>query len=145
MTRVVVAADGREWVVRSKMAWSSPATSDDFEHDVAGGYTPVVAMAALLFLLVVVLIAWTPQAVVVPGWLVFVLLLLLAALPARWALRRPWDVVAETEEDQDGRPAERWVGVVRGPLAVRSEANRVRRSIETSSLPDFDGALQPMD
>lgn len=145
MTRVVMAADGREWEVRTKMAWSSPATSDDFEHDVAGGYTPVVVMAAVLFLLVVVLIAWTPSAVVVPGWLILILVLLLGVLPARWALRRPWDLVAETGEDEDGRPAERWVGVVRGPFAVRSEASRVRRSIEASSLPDHEGALQPMD
>lgn len=145
MTRVVVAADGREWVLRSRMTWRSPATSDDFEHDVAGGYTPIVVMAVVLFLLVIVFIAWTPDAVVVPAWLVLLLILALAVLPARWALRRPWDLVAETEEDPDGRPPERWVGVVRGPLAVRSEARRVRNSIETSSLPDVDGALQPMD
>jgi hypothetical protein len=145
MRRVVVAADGREWVVRTRMTWTSPATSDDFEHDVAGGYTPVVVMAGLLVLLVVVLIAWTPAAVVVPSWLILILVLMLAVLPARWALRRPWDLVAETEEDEEGRPPERWVGAVRGPIAVRNEASRVRRSIETTSLPHIDGALQPMD
>lgn len=146
MTRVVTAADGREWELESAMTWNSPVTADDFEHDVAGGYTPAVVMGVVLFLLVVVLVAWTPTVVYVPQVPVLVLILLLCAFPIRWALRRPWTLVARTEEDPEtSRPAEHWAGVVRGPFAVRSEASRVARSIEERSLPDIDGALQPVE
>jgi len=145
MMRVVEAEDGRMWQVSTKMAWTTPATSDDFEHDVAGGYTPVIVMGGLLAFLVVVLVWWTPDVVYVPGWLILLLILLLAVLPIRWVLRRPWDLVAESEEGPEGRRAERWVGVVRGPLAVRAEAKRVCDSIRHSSMPDEGGALQPVD
>ncbi|MGH3623807.1 MAG: DUF983 domain-containing protein [Sciscionella sp.] len=144
--RWVEAADGRQWELESRVAWSSPATADDFEHDVAGGNTPMVVLSVLLLLLIVVLIAWTPSSVYVPGWLVAILILLLGAFPLRWALRRPRSLVARTEEDPDtGRPAEHWVGTLRGPFATRNEASRVARSIQERSGPDIDGALQPVE
>lgn len=144
--RYVTAADGREWELKSSISWDNPVTADDFEHDVAGGYTPVVVMSVVLFLLVVVLIAWTPESVSVPSWLVLILVLLFAAFPTRWALRRPWSLVASTKGDREtGQPAETWVGTVRGPISVRSEADKVARNIEDHSLPDPDGVLQPVE
>ena len=144
--RFVVAADGRDWELETTVAWNRPATADDFEHDVAGGHKPAVALAVVLFLLVVVLFAWKLPSVYLPVWLVAILLVALAAFPLRWVLRRPRSLVARAEEDPDsGRPAERWTGTVRGPLAVRGQASKVARSIELHSVPDVDGVLQPVE
>ncbi|SHE65981.1 DUF983 domain-containing protein [Streptoalloteichus hindustanus] len=147
MTRLVRGADGRMWTVRTRMEWSNPATADDFEHDVSGGQAPGVIMAVLLGLLVVALVWWTPASVMVPAWLILALTLVVGFFPARWALRRPWTVVAETPGNLEDRPAERWVGQVRGVLRVRQEVSRIARNIEVFATPDRDGVgpLQPVE
>ncbi|TCP57165.1 hypothetical protein EV191_1011117 [Tamaricihabitans halophyticus] len=145
MNRAVTGADGREWNVRGQMEWAEPVTANDFEHDLAARYTPGVFMLCLIVLLGVVLLLWTPGGVQVPAWVFWGLLLLVLFFPLRWAWRRPWTVVAETEGDSGELPAERWVGTVRGLFYVRGEMSRIARSIEKHSLPDFEGPLQPVD
>ncbi len=143
MTRLVRGADGRMWTVRARMSWANTDTADDFEHDVAGGHG--IGMIMILAILAIVLIVWTPAGVVVPAWLLLALALVFLFFPARWALRRPWTIVAETPGDLDEHPPERWVGTVRGVLNVRNEAAKVARNIEVYSLPNVDGPLQPVD
>jgi hypothetical protein len=146
MNRQVRAADGRRWIVRSHMNWVSPAIGDDFEHDVAPGYVSATVLGLVFLLLVVVLVAWTPAPVIVPEWLLLVLVIVLVALPIRWALRRPWTLVAEVPDSEyDDRPGERWVGTVRGMATVRAEASKVVRYIEIRSEPDIDGPLEPVE
>ncbi|RZS37464.1 hypothetical protein EV193_10518 [Herbihabitans rhizosphaerae] len=142
MTRVVTGADGREWVLRGRLEWQPPVTGNDFEHDVSAGYVPGVVMMTLVVILGAVLIIWTPVDVVVPAWLVLALLLVFLFFPLRWALRRPWTVVAETGE---GEETERWVGVVRGILTVRQEISRVADNIATDNMPGFEGPLHPVE
>ena len=67
MTKLVRGADGRMWTLRGQLEWSQPATIDDFEHDVASGYTPGVVMLVMLGILVVALVTWRPAGVIVPG------------------------------------------------------------------------------
>ncbi|GGP37775.1 DUF983 domain-containing protein [Saccharothrix coeruleofusca] len=145
MTRLVRGADGRMWTVRSQVEWRNPAADADFEHDVSGGQGPGVLMLAVVIALAVVLVAWKPADVVVPGWLILALLLMFLFFPARWALRRPWLVVAESKATGDDLPPERWVGYVRGVLTVRNEVRTIARKIEMYSLPDIEGPLQPVD
>ncbi|MEU5691034.1 DUF983 domain-containing protein [Actinosynnema sp. NPDC020468] len=144
MTRLVRGADGRMWTVRSQIEWRNPAADADFEHDVSGGHGPGVLMLAIVVALGVILIAWTPESVIVPAWLVVALLLLFLFFPARWALRRPWVVAAESKKT-DELPPERWVGRIRGIMTVRNEVSTVARKIEMYSLPDLDGPLTPVD
>ncbi|MBW4719545.1 DUF983 domain-containing protein [Saccharothrix obliqua] len=144
MTRLVRGADGRMWTVRSQIEWRNPSADADFEHDVSGGQGPGVLMLAYVVVLAVVLVAWKPADVVVPGWLLFALVLLFLFFPVRWAVRRPWLVAAEAKKT-DELPPERWVGSVRGFLTVRNEVSNVARKIEMYSLPDLDGPLQPVD
>jgi hypothetical protein len=143
-TRVVRGADGRQWTVRSQLDWRTPATSDEFEHDVAVGTTAGIVLLVVVVALGVTLIVWTPDDVVVPLWVVLLILLAILFFPARWALRRPWTLVAETGDDGDGEPVERWVGVVRGVFSQRTQVNRVARSIMVDSVPGLEGPLQPV-
>lgn len=143
-TRVVRGADGRQWTVRSQLDWRTPATSDEFEHDVAVGNTAGIVLLILVIALGVTLIAWTPDDVVVPLWVILLILLAIFFFPARWALRRPWTLVAETGDDGEGEPVERWVGVVRGVFSQRTQVNRVARSIMIDSVPGLEGPLQPV-
>ncbi|MQA12335.1 MAG: DUF983 domain-containing protein [Pseudonocardiaceae bacterium] len=145
MNRAVTGADGREWLVRGQMEWTEPVTADDFEHDVAASYTPGIFMLIVVLVLAGVLVLWTPGDVQVPAWVLWSILLVILFFPLRWAWRRPWTVVAETDGDEGELPAEKWVGTVRGMLTVRGEVNRIARSIERHSLPDFEGPLQPVD
>lgn len=146
MARVVRGPDGREWTLNRRMSWANPVTVDNFEHDVSGGYGPLLVMSLVLALLVVVLVAWTPVGLILPGWLVFVFVVILLAFPAQWMLRRPWTIVAETEEDpNDERPQEHWVGTVHGVYRARRELVRVAKDIELSSLPHVEGPLHPVD
>lgn len=146
MDRLVQGEDGRDWVVRADMEWRQPATADNFDHDVAGSYGPGIAMVVVTVVLALVLIVWTPASVTVPAWVIFALLLIALFFPLRWILRRPWKVVAETEGDMTGdRPAERWVGNVRGMFTVRGEVTKVAKTIQRHSLPDFDGPLHPVE
>jgi hypothetical protein len=129
------------------MEWTNPATGDDFEHDVSIARASGVFMAVLIGTLVAVLVAWKESegAVFVPAWVLLTLALVLLFFPTRWALRRPWTVVAETPGDLDDHPPERWVGTVRGVVAVRTEAARIAHEIQEYSSPGLDGALQPVD
>lgn len=143
-TRVVRGADGRQWTVRSELDWRPPATSDEFEHDVAVGNVAAIVLLILVIALGVTLIVWTPDQLVVPLWVILLILLAILFFPARWALRRPWTLVAETGDDGDGEPVERWVGVVRGVFSQRTQVNRVARSIMIDSVPGLEGPLQPV-
>ena len=143
-TRVVRGADGRQWTVRSQLDWRTPATSDEFEHDVAVGTTAGIVLLIVVVALGVTLIVWTPDDVVVPLWVVLLILLAILFFPARWALRRPWTLVAETGDDGEGEPVERWVGVVRGVFSQRTQVNKVARSIMIDSVPGLEGPLQPV-
>ncbi len=131
--------------MHADMEWRTPATADDFEHDVSGTHGPAIAMLALVGVLVVALVVWTPTDVVVPLWLVLLILLVVLFFPARWALRRPFTVVAETGDDGEGEPVERWVGTVRGVFNVRTQVNRVARNIADDSMPAVEGPLKPVN
>lgn len=144
MTRVVRGADGRRWTVRTNINWSEPVTEQQFEHDVAAGHLPGVAMLLVIVALVLTVVLWIPNGVVVPGWLVFAFLLLLLVLPLHWALGRPWTIVAETPPLRDA-PPERWVGTVHGMMLARQEAMRVVKSLRRDAIPDDGrGPLQPI-
>lgn len=127
------------------MEWIAPATVDDFERDVASSRGAGLALVGLLVLLVVVLVAWTPNGVIVPSWLILALVLLLLFFPARWALRRPWSLVANTPGNDDDQPAERWTGTVRGVIRIRQMTAKIARDIEVYSTPDTDGPLHPVE
>jgi hypothetical protein len=145
MTRLVRGQDGRMWTLRSQLEWATPATVDDFEHDVASGYTPGIVMLAMLAVLVVALVLWTPAGVVVPAWLIFAVIVVLAFFPLRWALRRPWRLVANTRGDHEEQGAERWVGTVRGMFNIRTATAKVARDIEVYAMPSSEGPLHPVD
>jgi hypothetical protein len=142
--RTVTGRDGRQWTVRSHLEWRPPATSDDFEHDVSVGSAAAIVLLVLVLALGTILIVWTPEDVVVPAWVVLLVLLLVLFFPTRWALRRPWTVVAETGENTPDQPIEKWVGVVRGVFTVRQQVNRVAKSIEDDAVPGLEGPLQPV-
>ena len=146
MNRLVQGDDGRDWVVRADMEWRQPATTDNFDHDVAGSYGPGIAMLVVIVALGLILIVWTPAGVVVPAWVFLALMVVALFFPLRWILRRPWTVVAETEGDLAGdRPSERWVGTVRGMFTVRGEVVKIAKTIQRHSLPDFEGPLHPVE
>jgi len=145
MTRLVRGADGRMWTLRGQLEWSQPATIDDFEHDVASGYTPGIVMLFMLGVLVVALVTWRPAGVVVPSWLVLVMAIVMIFFPLRWAVRRPWRLVANTPGSQQEQVAERWVGTVRGMFNIRTVAAKVARDIEVYSMPNAEGPLHPVD
>lgn len=144
MTRVVRGADGRMWTLRGQLEWRSPATADDFEHDVSVGNAAAIMLLILVVALAGTLILWTPDDVIVPLWVVLLVVLVLLFFPARWALRRPWTVVAETGDNGEGDPTEKWVGTVRGVFTVRQQVNRVAKSIALDSVPGIEGPLQPV-
>jgi hypothetical protein len=133
------------WTLRGRLEWSQPATIDDFEHDVASGYTPGIVMLFMLGVLVVALVTWRPAGVVVPSWLVMVMVIVMVFFPLRWALRRPWRLVANTPGSQQEQVAERWVGTVRGVFNIRTVAAKVARDIEVYSMPNSQGPLHPVD
>ncbi|HEY3751548.1 MAG TPA: DUF983 domain-containing protein [Pseudonocardiaceae bacterium] len=145
MTRLVKGRDGRMWTLRSQLEWGSPATIDDFEHDVSSGYAPGIVMLAMLVVLIVALVLWTPAGVVIPAWLIVALVVVLAFFPVRWALRRPWQLVANTRGDKDEQGAERWVGTVRGMFNIRTATAKVARDIEVYNMPSPESPLYPVD
>jgi hypothetical protein len=144
MTRVVRAADGRSWTVRSEINWSQPATAQEFEHDVAAGQVAGIVMMVIIVVMVLTVVFWTPPTVVIPFWLVLIFLGLLALIPAQWALNRPWTIVADTPEPVE-TAGEHWVGTVRGIMGSRAETSRVARHLELHAVPDDGrGRLQPI-
>lgn len=143
-SKTVIGADGREWTVNRTLEWSIPAVGDDFEHDLDGGRPAAVLVLSALLLFVVVLVVWTPDKVHIPWWVVLVFLAAFAFFPIRWALRRPWTLVAQTPGGYD-LPAEHWVGTVRGVSKAREETKVITRSLRTRSTPAYtDGPLQPV-
>lgn len=145
MNRVVRGADGRMWNIHTNLEWSNPITVGEFEHDVSGGAGPSVLMGGVVMLYMAIFILWTPSGVIVPAWLLVALVLVVLFFPGRWLWRRPWTVIAETPGDQDERPPERWVGVIRGVLHVRQETTQLSKDIEVYSEPDVNGPLQPVE
>jgi Na+/melibiose symporter-like transporter len=127
------------------MEWRTPATADNFEHDVSASHLSAWVLLAVVAVLTIVLVVWTPEGVVVPGWLVLMILLLILFFPLRWALRRPWTVVAATGDDGEGEPTEQWVGTVRGVFTVRQEIADVARNIVNHSAPGIEGPLTPVN
>jgi hypothetical protein len=146
MTRVVRDADGRMWTVRSRLEWTEPATEEEFEHDVSGGRVGAMFMVIVLFVLLITFVILTPDSVVFPGWLALAFALLVLFFPARWLVRRPWTLVAETPGGA-GLPAERWVGSVRGYFNARHETSRAAKHLRAYAIPDRDGdgPLQPVN
>lgn len=140
--RIITAENGKKWTVRSHMEWQPAATGDDFEHDVSVGNTAAIVLLVLVISLGTILIVWTPDDVVVPLWVVLLVLLGILFFPTRWALRRPWRIVAETETENGD--LERWVGIVRGFFNVRQQTSRVIKSIERDNAPGLEGPLQPV-
>ncbi|HEX2132356.1 MAG TPA: DUF983 domain-containing protein [Actinophytocola sp.] len=141
MTRVVRGADGRVWTLHGQMEWRTD-DSDEFEHDVAVGGAAAIVLLILVLTLGLVLILWSPEGLVVPLWVVLLVLLAFLFFPARWALRRPWRIVAETGDDGEGDPTETWEGNVRGVLNVRSQMRRIAKDIAVDSRPGMEGPLQ---
>ena len=143
MRRVVRGADGRNWTVQSRINWYQPATAEQFEHDMAEGYVPGIAMLVVVVALSLFVLFWTPAGVVVPSWLVLLFLLVLMILPIQWALRRPWTIVAKTPEPVDSA-GEHWVGTVHGLRAARQDIRGVVQSLKSpQAIPDNGtGALR---
>ena len=146
MTRVVRGADGRVWTLHGEMEWRTPATANDFDHDISAGRGPAIVMFFLVALLAIVLIVWTSsnEAIVVPLWLILILVLVFMFFPLRWAMRRPWTVVAATGDNGEGQPTEKWVGSVRGVFNVRQQVARIARTIADPSIPGMGGPLKPV-
>jgi len=145
--RVVHGADGRAWKVHSRFEWTDPVAEEEFEHDVSGGRVGAIVMVVVLFVLLITFVLATPDTIVFPGWLALAFVLLVLFFPARWLIRRPWTLVAETPGGgPEGPPAERWVGSVRGYFNARQEMTRVRRHLRAYAVPDRDGdgPLQPV-
>lgn len=143
--KTVAGADGRTWSVRRNIEWSSPATGDDFEHDVDGQRSGVVLVLSMLVLFWVILVLWAPPQVHVPTWFLVIGSAILAFFPVRWYLRRPWTIVAETDGGYD-LPAEHWTGMVRGGSRAREEMRVVVRSLRTRATPGHaDSPLQPVN
>ncbi|WP_026316409.1 hypothetical protein [Actinokineospora enzanensis] len=144
MTRQVRDVNGRLWTVDGTLEWRTPATEDDFEHDVAAGYIPGVVMLVLIGALVIALVSWMPTDVVVPFWLILILTALVLFFPVRWAARRPWTLIAETGDDGEGEPTERWMGTVRGYFTARNEIARITKELSQNTQPGYEGVLKPI-
>jgi hypothetical protein len=147
MTRLVRDADGRMWTLRSRLEWVEPATEEQYEHDVTRDKVGALIMVIILVMLVITFVLLTPASVVFPSWLALALVLLVLFFPARWVVRRPWTVVAETPGGGvNGLPAERWVGQVRGYFSTRHETALAARHLREFGTPDRDGEgpLQPV-
>lgn len=142
MTRVVRGADGRRWTLHSQLEWRQDSDSDEFEHDVANGNASAFVLLGLVLALGAILILWSPAGLVVPLWVVLLVLLGILFFPARWALRRPWNMIAETGDDGEGEPTERWEGRVRGVFNVRAQMKQVAKNIAIDNRPGVEGPLQ---
>jgi hypothetical protein len=145
MTRVVRGADGRVWTLYGEMEWRTPATADDFEHDVSSGHGPGFVMLFFVVVLTLVLVVWSTSADINPPlWLILSILLVTLFFPIRWSLRRAFKIIAATGDDGEGEPPERWVGVVRGVFKVRQQMAQIARDIEDESAPAIEGPLKPV-
>jgi hypothetical protein len=135
MQRMVRAAGGRTWTVRSKISWTGSGMSEQFEHDLAAGYVSGIAMLGVVVVLTLSVVFWTPAGVVIPAWLVLLFLLLVLLVTMAWAMKRPWTIVAYTDEPLNTE-GEFWEGTVRGVLPAREEAFRIVEELEERGIPD---------
>ncbi|GAB3438464.1 DUF983 domain-containing protein [Actinophytocola sediminis] len=142
MTRNVTGTDGRVWTLHSQLEWQRDKEADEFEHDVAVGNASAVMLLVLVVALGAVLVFWSPEGLVVPLWVGLLVLLAFLFFPTRWALRRPWKVVAETGDDGEGNPTEKWEGMVRGVFNVRAQMKLIAKNIRVDSRPGIEGPLQ---
>jgi hypothetical protein len=148
--KVVKGTDGRTWTVRRQMLFRMPAIGDDFEHDVAGGTVGVYVILGMLALFYVALLSWWSTEVHVPAWVKIAGFIVILFFPARWFLRRPWQLTAQTPglydpDRREGTKDERWVGTVRGMTKAREETGMVIRSIRMRGRPGHaDGPMQPV-
>jgi hypothetical protein len=145
--RTVPGADGRTWSVRRNIEWRTPATGDEFEHDVDGGRGAVLLIlsALALFWAAVIGILYLRSLVHTPWWMFLAAVVLLLFFPLRWVLRRPWTLVAETPGGYD-LPAEHWTGMVRGRSKAIEETRVVVRSLRTRATPGYaDSPLHPVN
>jgi hypothetical protein len=135
------------WTVRSRLEWTDPVVEEEFETDVSGGRIGAVFLLVTLVALFAALVFTIPSRDLVPNWLLLAFLLLVLYFPARWMVRRPWTLVAETFGSGNELPAERWVGSVRGFFSARSESSRAARHLKEYAIPDRDGdgPLQPVN
>ncbi|HEV2780593.1 MAG TPA: DUF983 domain-containing protein [Actinophytocola sp.] len=145
MVRVVRGRDERVWTLQAEMEWRSPTKADDFEHDVSSGHGPGFVMLAFVVVLTLVLVVWSASADISPPlWLILLILLVVLFFPIRWALRRPYTIIAATGDDGEGKPTEQWEGVVRGMFKVRQQMAQIARAIEDESMPGIEGPLKPV-
>lgn len=128
-------SDGRDWEVQSRINWSQPATEDQFEHDMAAGYVSGIAILVVIVALVLFVIFWTPAGVFVPSWLVLLFLLLMMVVPMQWAMKRPWTIIARTDEPV-ATAGEQWIGTTHGVREARYETRQVIRNLRQRSNPD---------
>ena len=143
--RTGAGADGRTWSVRRNIEWKTPATGDEFEHDVDGGRGAVLLILSALFLFWVVLILWTPPLVHIPWFLWLLAFVIVAFFPVRWITRRPWTLVAETSGGYD-LPAEHWTGMVRGRGRAKEEMRVLVRNLRARASPGYaDSPLHPVN
>jgi hypothetical protein len=145
--RTVAGADGRTWSVRRNIEWRTPATGDEFEHDVDGGRGAVflILSALVLFWVALVGVLYVPSLAHIPWYLWLVAFAIAAFVPVRWVLRRPWTLVAETSGGYD-LPAEHWTGMVRGRGRAQEEMRVVVRSLRTRATPGHaDSPLHPVN
>jgi hypothetical protein len=145
--RTVAGADGRTWSVRRNIEWRTPATGDEFEHDVDGGRGAVflILSALVLFWVALVGVLYLPSLAHIPWYLWLVAFVIAAFFPVRWVLRRPWTLVAETSGGYD-LPAEHWTGMVRGRGRAQEEMRVVVRSLRTRATPGHaDSPLHPVN
>lgn len=130
--------DGNRWTVTRRVNWRRPVTVDDFEHDVEPGSAAAVILLGMVIVLLGGVVLTVPDDSFAPK-IILGLVLLFLFFPARWALRRPWTVVAETGDTT----VERWTGTVRGVVAARREVARTVRAIEQDGHAPLEGALFP--
>lgn len=144
-TKTVAGSDGRTWLVRKRVEWRTPATGDDFEHDVDGQRSGTVTIISALVLFWAIILLWTPAERWIPWYFWAVAIVIVGFFPARWVLRRPWTLVAETDGGYD-LPTEHWTGMVRGGVKAREEMRVVIRSLRTRGTPGYaDSPLQPVN
>ena len=137
MARRVRDSKGRLWSVYSRIEWTDPEAEEEFEHDVGGGQVTAMILLIVLFVLLIGFIYLTPPSVRFPAWLALAFALLILFFPVRWLVRRPWTLIAQTEEPDV--IADRWVGRVRGYFSARSEIARAHRHLRRYAVPDRDG------
>lgn len=134
MRKPVRTADGRTWMVDSRISWTRPQRADQFEHDMAAGYLPGAAMMGVILVLTLFVVLWTPAGVVIPGWFVLLILLVLLLVPVWWALQRPWVITARTDEPIPAE-GEHWEVIVRGIISAREEAHQIIDDLRTRGVP----------